>query len=124
MAATPLDTLDEGIIETVDKLLEDTDKIPTKTALSLNLAMTSRSYKAINQLIARVEVTNGQVGTIKADIAELQKKNIINWMGKNPKSFIMVFVAFILFTDVVVEKISSADSWAFIVAVGKKWLGL
>ena len=121
---SPLNELDETIVDEVDKLLEDTDKMPLKTGVSLNLAMTSRSYRAINQLIVHVKETNGQVGDLQKRVKELEKKNLINWVGNNTKTAMLIFLSFIFVTDIIVDRISTADSFNTLMIIVRKYLGL
>ena len=125
MTETPLDEVDNKLVEEVADLLKDTDKMPLKTGVSLILAMISKILiPSTNELIGHVKQTNGQIIDIKTRVKELESKNLINWVTHNPKASITIFVLFILTVDLIVDRFPSAVVFGALWALIKKQLGL
>ena len=119
-----IQSIETDIFEKVDEMLADTGKIPTQTAFRLTLQLQKQTAEAVNRLVEHVRIQNSRISKLEAKTSELMNKNIINWVLDNPKMALFYLVVFIMFTDVVVDKISSADSLAMLLALGRKILGL
>lgn len=121
---TDISRISDAVINEIDELLEDTNKIPMQTVFRLNLSVSKEMTLALNRLIVHVNEQNDRIATSENKIKELQQNNIIGWVKGNPKlSFIYLFL-FILLTDITVDKLSSIDSLSVVLAILKKWLGI
>ena len=120
-----LNRLDESYVNRVEEILEgDTDKVPVKVQIGLMLAMQSQLLRGMNGLIDRVEIANGRTSKNESEIDKLKSKNIIMWMDKNPRAAIIVTVLTILFIDLLVDTMDSANTLTVLIAFFKKWLGV
>ena len=115
--------IDEKFIERIDELL-DTDKVQMKVQVGLILALQSQQAKSTNALVRHVKAQNGKVFKSELDIAELKKKNIVNWIDGHTKTAITVLIIFILLVDVLVDKFSSIDIILALTLFFRKWLGI
>lgn len=127
MAETPprLNRLDESYVNKVEEILEgDTDKVPVRVQIGLLLAMQSQSLRALNSLIDRVEIANGRTAKNESEIVNLKSKNILMWVEKNPRGAIILTVLTILFIDILVDTLNSANTLQVLSVFFRKWLGI
>ena len=123
--ADDLNLIDEEFIKKIDDMLDgDTDKVPIKVQVGLILALQSQQAKSTNGLIRHAKAQNDKVFKSEAAIADLQKKNIINWTAAHTKTAITVLIVFILLVDVLVDRFSSIDIMLALTLFFRKWLGL
>ena len=115
--------IDEKFIERIDELL-DTDKVQMKVQVGLILALQNQQAKSTNALVRHVKAQNGKVFKSELAIADLQKKNIINWTSAHTKTAITILIIFILLVDVIVDRFSSIDIILALTLFFRKWLGI
>jgi hypothetical protein len=115
--------IDEAFINKIDELL-DTDKVQMKVQVGLILALQSQQAKSTNALVRHVKAQNGKVFKNELDIADLKKKNIINWTAAHTKTAVTILIIFILLVDILVDRFSSIDIILALTLFFRKWLGI
>jgi hypothetical protein len=124
--------LDEEYAKKVDDILDgDTDKVPMRVQISLTLAMQSQILRAlnrvsygVNQVMDKQDIANGRTAKLENEIIELKRKNIVNWIILNPKSFIMWLIVSFFALQVAAHEMTSLENIAFVIGVIRKWAGL
>lgn len=117
-------TLETDMFEKVDELLADTGKISIQTSLRLSLQLQRTTAEAMNSIVNHIKIQNGRIAKLETQTKELSEKNIINWILQNPKLSVLYFVLFVLFIDVMVDSLTSANVIGILVSAGKKLIGL
>ena len=116
--------IETDMFDKVDELLADTGKLNIQTALRLNLSLQKQTAEGVNNIVNHIKVQNGRIAKLEAQTSELMNKNIINWVIKNQKLSVLYFFLFVLFIDIIVDRMSSANSLEMLNAVIKKFLGI
>ena len=125
MAEDDLILIDEVFIQKVDDMLDgDTDKVHIRVQVGLILALQTQQAKSTNALVRHAKIQNGRVFKSEAAIADLQKKNIINWTTAHTKTAITILVIFTILVDVLVDHFSSVDLLLALTLFFRKWLGI
>jgi hypothetical protein len=116
--------IDEAFIEKIDNLLDTDKNIQMKVQVGLILALQSQQAKSTNALVRHVKAQNGKVFKNELDIADLKKKNIINWTAAHIKTAVTILIIFILLVDILVDRFSSIDVILALTLFFRKWLGI
>jgi hypothetical protein len=112
-------------ISEIKTLISDPDaQMTTKTGLRLLLTVSSEMWEKMEHFNAVLEQIATKERQHDTDIAELKSHNIIMWIGKNPKSALVVLVTSILGIDLIVDVISWKDAFNLLVEIFKKNAGV
>jgi hypothetical protein len=116
--------IDEAFINKIDELLDTDKNIQMKVQVGLILALQSQQAKSTNALVRHVKTQNGKVFKSEQDIADLKKKNIVNWTTEHTKTAVTILIIFILLVDIIVDRFSSIDIIMALTLFFRKWLGI
>ena len=119
-----LNKLDEGVLDKVGAWLDQPEKMTTRMGLQLLVEMMSNVYQGQNDIIEHINKQNGRIGTLESEVKDLKGKSIVNWVEGHFKTSVLIFLGFIVFMDVIVDKVSSSNAIAMLGAFLKKWAGL
>lgn len=92
-----LNKIDTGLFEKVKDVLDEPEKMSTRTGMQLIVEMTFAMIKNQNELIEHVKTQNGRVKKNEDKIATLQDNSLLMIIKKNPtKSFLVMLGVFAL----------------------------
>ena len=87
-----LNRIDSSLLKEVgDKL--DEDKVNTRTGMQLMVRMMLSMCESTNSIMEYMDEQNGRVAKNETHIAELQKKNIVDWISTNKSKAFIIFIA-------------------------------